>query len=489
MTKKGMNVDNLRFTPRLKIINDAQIARIHGATLDVLEKTGVQITHKRALEALSGIGARVSGNRVRIPAHLVEKAIASAPSRIRLGNRAGETALTLGDRRSWFGPSLDCIHWQDPQTEERSRFTSEHCAKAASLAEVLENFTWTMIIGMADDYPQEAADKVIIRKVLENSTKPLVFCCNNMESVKATYEMALLAQGGKEVFDEAPLVVHYSEPISPLLYYDPALEKIIYCAEKRIPLINFPAPQCGGTAPATLAGNVVQGSAESLSGLVLHQAINPGAPFIYGAYTTVMNMRSSIFSYGAPELSVMVGALAQMAQYYKLPFFGTGGCTDAKFPDPQAAIEATQQCLTSAYVGSGLVHDCAAWIDHGSTVSPTYMVMVNEILSNVRVMMEGLDVSDESLAASVIDKVGPGGNYLKERHTLDNFKKVFYSDLFDRSNMDAWERDGKKTFADRLREKTLRLMSRKTPPLPADVLKEYDKMQATWTQDPKFKTV
>ncbi len=489
MTTKGMNVDELRFTPELRMINDAQIERIHGATMDVLERTGVQMTHKKALEIMDGIGARIVGDRVRIPSWLVQKALATVPKRINLGNRYGQTAVTLGGRRNWFGPSLDCIYWQDPVTNERTRFTSDHCRQAASLAEACENYTWTMVIGMADDHPPESADKVIIRRIFENTTKPFVFCCNDLESVKATYEMALLAQGGKEVFDAAPLIVHYSEPISPLVYYDPAIEKLMYCAENRIPLINFPAPQCSGTAPATLAGTVVQGSAESLSGLVLHQAVNPGAPFIYGAYTTVMNMRTSIFSYGAPEMSIMVGALAQMAQYYGLPFFGTAGCTDAKFADPQAAVEATLQTLTAAYIGSGLIHDCAAWIDHGSTVSPTYMVLVNEILSNVRVMMGGLEVSAEALAADVIDQVGPGGNYLRERHTLKNFKKVFYSDLWDRSLMENWVDEGSRTFDVRLRDKTLALMSRETPRLSDDVLKEYDKMQATWTTDPKFKTI
>lgn len=484
-----MNIDDIRFTPELRLINDKQIERIDGAIMDVLERTGIQMTHKKALDLLDGAGARVDGNKVKIPSWMVKKALTTAPSRINLGNRFGKTAVTLGGRRNWFGPSLDCIYWQDPATNERTRYTSEHCRQIARLAEHCDNYTWTMVIGMADDHPPESADKVIIRRVFENTTKPFVFCCNDMESVKATYEMALLAQGGKEVFDTAPLVVHYSEPISPLVYFDPAVEKLIYCAENRIPLINFPAPQCSGTAPATLAGNVVQGAAESLSGLVLHQLVNPGAPFIFGAYTTVMNMQTQIFSYGAPELSIMVGALAQMAQHYELPFFGTAGCTDAKFADSQAAAEATLQTLTSAYIGSGLIHDCAAWIDHGSTVSPAYMVMVNEILSNVRVMMGGLEVNEESLATHIIDKVGPGGNYLRERHTLNNFKKVFYSDLWDRSMMESWVEEGRRTFDIRLRDKTLALMARETEPLPADVLKEYDKMQATWTTDPKFKTV
>ena len=259
------------------------------------------------------------------------------------------------------------------------------------------------------------------------------------------------------------------------------MAKIIYSAENLIPLINFPAPQFSATAPASFAGTIVQGSAESLSGLVLAQAARPGAPFIYGAFATVMDMRTTIFSYGAIEISLMVGALAQLAQYYRLPFFGTAGATDARFNDPQDGIEAAIQCLVSAAVGSGLIHDCSSWMDHGSLVSPAFMVLVNEILSLVKQFMKGIEVGPETLVTDLIDRVGPGGNYLQERHTLDNFKKVIYPDLFDRSMLEAWKKDGGKRFEERLREKTLAAMDHRPAPLDPALVKELDRMQTHWS--------
>ncbi len=192
----------------------------------------------------------------------------------------------------------------NPETHERIRFTSEHAKVTAALCDGLPSFEWCMTIGMADDVHPDIADRIVARNVMQYCEKPLVFCCKDTNSAKDIFEMALLLCRGKENFDRAPCLAHYSEPISPLGYYDLAVDKIIFCAENNIPLINFPAPQAGGSAPATFAGTIIQGSAESLSGLVLVQAANPGAPFIYGAFTTIMDMQTTIFSYGASELTL-----------------------------------------------------------------------------------------------------------------------------------------------------------------------------------------
>jgi trimethylamine--corrinoid protein Co-methyltransferase len=470
---------DLTFRPRMSVLSEDQIEQIHQATLEVLERTGVQITHPRALELLDGAGARVTGDRVQIPSWMVEDAIRTAPSRVVLGNRAGQRTVFLEGDKVWFGPSLDCIDYLDPITDERRRFVSDDCRVTSTVADALPNYTWVMTIGMADDVPADIADRVIAKQVFTYTEKPLVFCCKDVNSVRDTYEMAVLIAGGEEQFQQAPTCVHYSEPISPLLYYDPAVEKILFCAEKGIPLINFPAPQAGSTAPATFAGEVVQGSAESLSGLVLAQLVRPGAPFIYGAFATVMDMRTTVFSYAAPEMSLMVAALAQMAQHYRLPFFGTAGCSDAKFADAQAAAEAAFSCLASALVGANLVHD-SGWLDHGSVASPAYLVLVNEILDMVQQFMAGLPVNDETLALNVIDRVGPGKHYLDEEHTYDHFRDVWYSDLFDRAIFEEWRAQGERQFAERLREKTQRIIEHEPTPLPDDVLAEMDHMAEHW---------
>jgi len=468
------------FRPQLHVINDYQIQRIHQASLEVLERTGVEISHPRALEILHGAGARVNGDRVRMPSWMVEDALQKAPSRLVLGNRDGERTVYLEGDRSWFGPSLDCVDYLDPLSNQRRRYVSDDCRVSAIIADALPNFSWVMTLGMADDIDPDIADRVIAKQVFKHTVKPLVFCCKDGNSLKDIYEMALLIAGSKDRFDQAPTIVQYSEPISPLLYYSPAVDKIIFCAEHNIPQINFPAPQFGSTGPASFAGNIIQGSAESLSGLVLAQLVNPGAPFIYGAYTTVMDMRTTIFSYGAPEISLMKAAVSQMAQFYKLPFFGTAGATDAKFPDAQAGAEAAFSLLSAALVGANLVHDAGSWLDHGSLASPAYMVLVNEILYMVKQYMGGINVDDENLALDLIDKIGPGGHHLNEDHTMKHFKDIWYSDLFDRKIYDVWLEEGGLTFDQRLKSKTESLMEHQPEPLPHDVLKEIEKMQKNW---------
>ncbi|UCH20026.1 MAG: trimethylamine methyltransferase family protein [Deltaproteobacteria bacterium] len=475
-----MNHLDLNFKPKVKVIDERQIEQIHMASLEVLERTGVRFHHPKALEVLHGAGARVDGDRVRIPAWLVEDSIRQAPKRIVLGNRDGTRSVVLEGDKSWFGPSLDCIDYLDPVTEERRPFTGDDCRVTATIADVSPNFTWVMTIGMAADAPADIADRVIARQVLTYCEKPFVFCCKDVNSARDIYEMALLIGGGEENFKQTPTLVHYSEPISPLSYFGPAVEKIIFCAETGIPVINFPAPQAGGTSPATFAGTIVQGSAESLSGLVLAQLIRPGAPFIYGAFTTIMDMKTTIFSYGAPEMSLMVAAVSQMAQYYKLPFFGTAGCTDAKFPDPQAAAEVAFSCLSSALVGANLIHDAGSWIDHGSLVSPAFMVLVNEVLEMVKQYMRGIPVNEETLALELIDRVGPGGHYLDEDHTMKHFRDVWYSKLFDRTIYDVWQQQGAKRFEERLREKTLEAMDHKPAALSPEIIKELDNMAKDW---------
>ena len=470
---------DLSFRPRLQVASEDQIDQLHQATVEVLERTGVQITHPRALELFDGAGAQVDGDRVRIPAWLVEKAIQTAPSRVVLGDRSGRRTVFLEGSKVWFGPSVDCIDFLDPLTGQRRRFVSDDCAITSTVADALPNYTWVMTIGMADDVPPDVADRVIAKQVFTHTQKPLVFCCKDVNSVRDIHEMAVLIAGGEEQFHRAPTCVHYSEPISPLLYYDPAVEKIIYCAEKGIPLINFPAPQAGSTAPATFAGEVVQGSAESLSGLVLAQLVRPGAPFIYGAFTTVMDMRTTIFSYGAPEMSLMVAVMAQLAQRYRLPFFGTAGCSDAKFPDAQAAAEAAFSCLSSALSGANLVHD-SGWLDHGSLASPAYMVLVNEVLHMVKGFTGGMSVSEETLALDVIDRAGPGGHYLEDEHTYNHFKDVWYSDLFDRTILDEWRAQGHRQFTERLRDKTEQFMAHESESLPEAVIDELDQMETHW---------
>ena len=470
----------LRSKPTLNVLSKDQIEQIHLATMEVLERTGIQITHLNALELLNGAGASVNGNRVRFPAQMVEAAIQTAPFRFALGRRNGESAFLLEDNRSWYGAGLDCLEYLDPFTDVRRPFTSEDCRITATIANALPNYSWSMTLGLVTDVPADIADRVAAKQALTYCEKPLFFCCKELDSLRAIYEMAVLIAGGEVRFRQTPTIATISSAISPLWYDDDTIEKIIFCAEKGIPQVLYPGLQAGATSPATFAGTIVQGSAESLSGLVVAQLVRAGAPVIYGALTTIMDMATAIFSYGAPEMNLMTAAMAQMAQHYNLPFFGTAGCSDAKFhDDPQAVIEATFSCLSSALSGANLVHDIGL-LDHSALISPNYLVLIDELLFMVNHYMRGIVVDEETLALDLIDRIGPGGHYLEEAHTMHHFRDVWYSDLFDRTTYDEWIKQGSIHLTERLREKTRHLMNLDAASLPADIINEMERMERQW---------
>ena len=231
----------------------------------------------------------------------------------------------------------------------------------------------------------------------------------------------------------------------------------------------------GATAPATLASVLVVNNAEVLSGLVISQLRQKGAPFIVGGLPTLLDMQTAIFTYGAPEMHMNSAALAEIAHHYRLPMFGTAGCSDAKVMDEQAAIESAFSCLMSALSGANLVHD-VGYLEYGLTASYEMMVMTNEIIAMVKRIMRGIEVNDESLALDVIDKVGPGGNFLQEKHTLQHFRKEhWHPELMDRSNYEKWMQDGRKTLGQRASEKVKQILAEYHPkPLSPEQLSQID---------------
>ena len=479
--KEQIAMDRLdaKLKPRLNVLQPDQLEEVYSAALEVLEQTGIKITHPRALELLDGCGARIDGNRVHIPDYLIKEALRKAPSRIVLGTRNGQRSLQLERNKTYFGTSLDCLDYLEPFTGERRDFRLDDCSTLSRMLDAMDNYSWGMTFGIARDVDPELADRMVLKAAMTHSQKPMVFCCKDIASLKDIYEMGVLISGGETNFFKAPTLALLTDPISPLVLTDDTVEKMMFCAEKRIPQICYGAPQAGSTGPATFAGAIVQGTAESLSGLVITQAVRQGAPLIYGAFATIMDMRTTIFSYGAPEMILMGSALAQLAQYLKLPYFGTAGCSDAKLPDAQAAAEATLSCFAATISGANMAHDCGL-LDHGSLASPSYAVLVHEVISMVNQFVRGIKVDEENLAVDIIHQVGPGGHFMETDHTNEHFREVWYSNLFDRSNYVSWLKAGGRRFEERLKEKTLDRMAELPEPLPEEVLKELDRLAAHW---------
>ena len=478
---RGFLLDELKFSPQMKILSDEQVARFQEAAFEILERIGMKVTHPKARDYLAGAGCKIEGEMVYYPQSAIKAALAKAPERVVMGTRDLKRTIHLEGRKSYFGPTLDCVNYLNPENGQREPFVSKHLLATARLFERMDYFDWSMTLGMVGDYPAHMSDMVAPRLIFENTTKPLVSCCGPLASLKEIYEMAVLCQGGVTNYERQPLMATMLVPVSPLLFDEQVLEKLIFCAEKKIPLILLSGAQAAGTAPATMAGTVAMGFAEILSGLVLQQAISPGAPFICASFNTLMDMRSTIYSYGAIEMAMMVSAQAQLAQSFSLPFFGTAGCTDSHAVDIQAGVEGALQDIVAAAVGQGLVHDTHCWLDSGMTMAPTHMVMGEEILKMVKRFMEGFVLSDETLALDVLEKVGPGGNFLTEKHTMKHFKSMLYQDLFERNSLESWEKKGSPPIDRRLVEKTQKLLALEPINLlEPEKVKELDARQKSW---------
>jgi trimethylamine--corrinoid protein Co-methyltransferase len=285
-------------------------------------------------------------------------------------------------------------------------------------------------------------------------------------------DMAAEVVGGLAKLQANPIFAIYSEPVSPLMHEFDALDVAMLMAENNLPAIYTPAPLAGATAPATLAGTIVISLCESLSGLVLHQTVREGAPFIMGGVITILDMSASQICYGAPEFMLMAAGLAEMAHHYRIPVFGTAGCSDAKSCDGQHAAEIAENILMAAMSGANLIHD-SGYMESGNCTSLQSLVIVDEIIGQVKRIVRGVEVDEETLALDVIAKVGPGGDFMRQRHTARHYKSEwFFPTLFNRRRYQDWTDGGRQDLAARAQEKLLGILaSHKGPPLDEETRK------------------
>lgn len=466
-------------TPRFRILSEDQIEMIYWAALEVLERTGGRVFHDEALDLFRESDAVVTdGNRVRIPASMVERALKDYPGKITLAGRDGKRTLHLEKDEVNFGTGSDCPFIYDRKTGKRRRYSFDDVTEAARIVDYLPNFDFFMSHGLVSDVPNPRAyDRHQFLAMVSNTTKPLILTAVDGEGLRDLHEMACLIRGGEDEFRVNPLFIIYIEPVSPLSHGKEAVEKLLYAAEKGIPAMYTPCPSAGATAPATIAGMLVQDLAETFLGLVLSNLKKPGMPLVMGGVQTIMDMMTSAFSYGAPELALASAASTDISKWLGLPMFSTGGCSDSKAVDEQAAIEVTLSLYTAMLSGASLIHD-VGYLESGLNGSLQMLVLCDEIIDMVKHVGRGIRVDEDYLALEVIDRVGPGGQFLSEDHTLEHYRKDFwFPRLMDRSNYETWVGAGKKTLRERVEEKMDHILETHHPAAIDDtVMKEMRKI-------------
>jgi trimethylamine--corrinoid protein Co-methyltransferase len=462
--------------PRLSMFSQEQCETVHCASLEILRRTGVRVFHEEALTLLRDAGAVITdGNLVKCPPGLVEWALAQAPSRITLCRRGtNEGFAPLEGRQVSFGTGSDCPKTLDPRSGERRPFTVADVVDCIHVVDALPELSFCMSMGIPGDLQTANAYRRQFALMLEHTVKPIVFVCDDRADCEAIAAMASAAAGGMDALRLNPTLLLYSEPSTPLKHSETATGKLLYMAEQSLPIVHSPAPMMGGTAPVTLAGGLALGNAETLSSLVMHQLKHPGAPFVYGSGLHHMDMKTTISVYGAPEFQLARVAVAEMGRYYGLPTWGYAGHSDSCTMDEQAAADAAFSVLVALLAGSNLVHD-VGYLEAGLTTSPEMIVFSAEMISMMRCLVDGVSLDAEALALEVIHQVGPGGDFLTQKHTLKHFRELWQPALFDRRRVEDWTATGSRRLGDRLRERTVSIIEEHKPePLPASVRAEID---------------
>lgn len=463
------------------VLSEDQIQEIVYAALESLEISGHTFYTDAGLELLRKGGAFVSGNRVKIPSYMVERALQTVPHRVSMADsRTGKRVMYLEGNKSYYGTGSDTPWFVDPWTGERVRARYQDVANAAKCIDALPNIDFAMSLGIVQDVPVLTSDRHQFEAMVLNTSKPMVITAHDVVGFADIVHMSQIIAGGEEELKKNPFLILYAEPISPMQHPVDSVNKLLFAADHGIPVVYTPAPMAGTTAPATLAGTLVQGVAESLAGLVLHQLQCPGAPFIMGGVFTVMDMNTTIFSYGAPEFNLLQAGQTDIAHFLKLPIFCTAGCSDSNALDQQAGIEAMFSILVTAMSGGNLIHD-VGYIEYGSTANLDMLVMSDEIISMTRRFVRGIEVNPDTLAVETIAAVGPGGHYLGEEHTMRHFRnELWFPELISRERYDDWYAKGALTLGERTHKKTLKILKEHQPePLPDDVRKKLKEIIAS----------
>jgi trimethylamine--corrinoid protein Co-methyltransferase len=456
--------------PKIRVLSDKGLQAIHEATLQILEEIGVEMQDPQGRKLLLEAGASESAGRLKIPQSIVESALESVPTIIPMHDRLGRLTMPLELERVFFGSGSDTTFTLDVETGLRRRSTTQDVENFARIADSLENMDFVMSMGNPSDVPPDDLYLHSFINMIRGSVKPVVYTAKDRNDIEGIYHIAVAVAGGEDALREKPFLLHYAEPISPLLIPEESLQKVIFCAEKGIPVAFPPSPNTGGGGPITLAGAVALGNAETLLGMIITQLVNPGTPYLYGMNTAAMDMKTTIVSYGSPEWSLGMAAWTDLARFYGIPSWGYAGATDSKVVDAQAGLEATFSIMSAYLTRSTLNHD-VGYIEYGSTSSMELLIIADEIISMTRSLIEGLQIDELTLAMEPTARVNPGSGFLMDDHTLDNWRWAQWTpDLIDRSRYDTWQEAGQKDIRTRANERALSILdTHEVPPLSKEI--------------------
>lgn len=469
-----MNLKGLK-GGKYRVLKTVDIERIHSFSLQVLEKIGVKVESEEFLTLFAKAGAKASKKNkvVTLSKEMVEEALEKVPSRVVLYGRDEKHTLDLSDNRVYLGTGGAAVNIIDLEVGRVRSPTLNDLSNLARLVDYLENIHFFLRPVVATDISKEILDVNKYYVALANTAKHVMASCYSATSVDDICKMASIIAGGEDELHQKPFISFITSWMVSPLKLDVGTTKVLKkVIEHEIPVALSTAPAAGSTAPATLAGTLVQVHAEELFGIVLTQILKEGAPILYGPVPACANMQNMAYLGGAIESGLLNAACVQMAKHIHVPIYTDAGLTDSKLSDIQAGYEKAFNILQVALAGGNYIHHGAGMLESMLTVSFEQFVIDNDICGMALRALKGIEVDEDRLAFDIIEKVGPGGNYLTQPHTVKYARsdEYFLPKVADRKGRSTWEKTGAKDTREKAKEKVKEILEEHHPkPIPENL--------------------
>ena len=464
---------------RLEVLSHEEIVKIHESTLDILSSVGVKLHSKKALDILAAHGATVDYETTvaKIPGELIERAMSTLPSEFVLGGRTPEFDLPLDGRHVYISSDGCGVFYRAPDGTVRSS-RKEDLVSTARIVDALPNVSATSAIVSAQDCPPETRALHEFDACVRNSQKhSIVVSIKEDWEARSLIEMGQALAGSDAEFRARPPFSVIICTVSPLHQERFGMDLSLMLAEAGVPMLFYPMPLLGATAPVTLAGAAEVNNAELVSGAVVVQLAHPGAKVIHGGGPTAMYMDSGAYASNSPEAMLLRSIQGQMADFYDMPAWFGAGATKAKEPGVQSGYENTLAMMMAYMSGADFTFGTGL-LDGSRILCQENMVIDDEVFGMVKRILRGVDMSDESIAKELIMKMGFEGNYLFDPHTRAHVRELWQPRLSETGSFEAWQAAGSKSTVEKAQEKVAEILAAEPTGFPEDLGREFDRIIA-----------
>jgi len=476
-----------------EVLSSDEIQQIHAASMDVLQTIGIRVDYAYARELFRKAGASVNDEQqtVHIPESLVQWALKEAPSKFKLFGSDGILEMEIGGDAVQFAALGTPTAVLDLDTGEHRSSTMADLLNHIKLIDGCQHIHCSQMDVWPNDIPMNVIHSEAISAWAHNSRKSFGLGCYGYMPTLDMMRMMAIAVGGKEELRRRPRFFGICSVVSPLQMTQIQVEGMMICADYGQPVTLAPEGIAGMTAPASLAGLLIQENANILAHITLAQIFRPGTPVLYGTVSTIANMRNGTVALGSVETGLITAASAQLARHYGIPIRSVGGTTEAKTEDLQAGVERISTLLPAVLSGVNYI-TCAGTLDSSMLESDALLVMDDELAGMALRVKRGIDVNETSMAMDAIRKVGFAGNYIAEEHTVQNYRKEHYLPKFlVRQPYESWEKEGSKSAMDNARDKARDILAKHHPrtldPAIETELEAYRKMVAERPMEDLYK--